>query len=239
MILGVVAMYEREYRDLIRIFCIPGLLIFLYFWIVPESVRWLLATGRIDRAINTLKSIAKLNRRQLSHKSIEMIQLQYSNQNVSSNEKQSTEKDSQQVEAPSVVQSLILVFKSSSLRLRFLSCCFQFAACAFCYFGLGQSSTNIAGANRYISFIIVMGIEIPANILVQVLLETFQMRRKVVLFTMYVLAAISVIATSTIPKEYSWAVLLCFVVGKGAVTIAFTGLYMVRIFWKIIICLIY
>lgn len=71
-----------------------------------------------------------------------------------------------------------------------------------------------------------MGIEIPANILVQVLLETFQMRRKVVLFTMYVLAAISVIATSTIPKEYSWAVLLCFVVGKGAVTIAFTGLYM-------------
>lgn len=46
------------------------------------------------------------------------------------------------------------------------------------------------------------------------------------LFTMYVLAAVSVVATSTIPKEYSWAVLLCFVVGKAAVTISFTGLYM-------------
>lgn len=69
-----------------------------------------------------------------------------------------------------------------------------------------------------------MGIEIPANILAQVFLD--RMRRKVLLFTMYVLAAISVIATSTIPKEYSWAVLLCFVIGKGAVTIAFTGLYM-------------
>lgn len=138
MILGIVAMYKHEYREVIRVFCIPGLLVFLYFWIVPESVRWLLATGRTDRAINTLKSIAKLNRRQLSDKSIEMIQLQYSIQNVHSNEKQSTEKDSQHVETPSVVQSLILVFKSSPLRLRFLSCCYQFAACAFCYFGLGS-----------------------------------------------------------------------------------------------------
>lgn len=163
MVLGIAAMYVHGYRELIRIFCIPGLFIFVYFWIVPESVRWLLATGHIDRAINTLKSIAKLNRRQLSEKSIEMIQLQYASQTMNSTEKQSTEKDSRPVETPSVLQSLVLVFKSKALRLRFLSCAFQFAACAFCYYGLGQSSTNIAGANRYVSFIIVMGIEIPGT----------------------------------------------------------------------------
>lgn len=180
-----------------------------------------MATGRIDRAIYTFKRIAKFNGRELSEKSIELIRLQYSS--VSVNEKQSIEAG-KSVENPSVMQLLWSVFKSRTLCLRFLSCCYQFAACAFCYYGLGQSATQIGGANRYISFIIVMAIEIPANILTQILLD--RMKRKVILFSMYILAAVAVIATSTIPKDHSWAVLLCFVVGKGSVTIAFTGLYM-------------
>lgn len=223
MILGIAAMYVNDFRNIIRIFATPGLLIFLYLWIVPESVRWLLTTGKIDRAINTLKRIAKLNGRQLSQKSIEMIEIQYASPSSTHHEKQTVEKDGH-VESQSVLQLMSSVFKSKKLCLRFMSCCYQYAACAFCYYGLGQSSTQIAGANRYISFIIVMGIEIPANILTQILLD--RMNRKVLLCFMYILAAISVIATSTIPKEYSWAVLFCFVVGKASVTIAFTSLYM-------------
>lgn len=224
MILGFAALYIYNYRTLIRVFCVPGLLIFLYFWIVPESVRWLLATGRIDRAIETLKRMAKFNRRQLSEKSIELIRMEYSSTNLAAkNEKQSMEPE-KSAENRSVFDQLLSVLRSKSLCLRLLSCCYQFAACAFCYYGLGQSSTQIAGANRYVSFIIVMGIEIPGNILAQIFLD--RMKRKVLLFSMYILSAISVIATSTIPKDYSWAILLCFVVGKGATTIAFTGLYM-------------
>lgn len=225
ILLGVAALYIHEYRTVMRVFCVPGLLIFLYFWIVPESVRWMLATGRIDRAIETLKRMAKFNRRQLSEKSIEMIRMQYSSSpTVSATNTEKGVATAAQPENRSVVEQLLTVFKSKLLCLRFLSCCYQFAACAFCYYGLGQSSTQIAGANRYVSFIIVMAIEIPGNILAQILLD--RMKRKVLLLSMYMIAAVSVIATSTIPKDYSWAILLCFVVGKGSVTIAFTGLYM-------------
>lgn len=38
------------------------------------------------------------------------------------------------------------------------------------------------------------------------------------------LAAISIIATAIIPTGYSWAVLTCFVMAKGAISFAFTSM---------------
>lgn len=219
---GIVAMYVHDFRHIIRIFSIPGLLIILYLWILPESVRWLLVTRRIDRAIDTLKRIAKCNGRELSDRSIEMIKTQYAS--IPLTEKQSIEEEQKGAENPTVFQLLWTVLKSRKLCLRLLSCCYQFAAVAMYYYGLSQLSTQIAGADRYISFVMVMAIEIPSNVLAQILLDRW--KRKALLFTMYVLGAVTIIATSLIPKEHSWAVLLCFVVGKGAVSIAFTSIYL-------------
>lgn len=219
--LGIAALFVHNFRYVIRIFSIPGLLIFSYYWILPESIRWLLVTGRIDRAIDTLKRIAKYNGHELSEQSIEMIKTQYSS--IPLNEKQSIEED-KNVRNPTVFQLFWAVLKSRKLCLRFVSCCYQFAAVAMYYYGLSQLSTQIAGADRYVSFILVMLIELPANVLGQFLLDHW--KRKALLFTMYVMGAVSIIATSLIPKEHSWAVLLCFIVGKGAVSIAFTSIYL-------------
>lgn len=217
MLLGLVAMYVHDFRILMRIFYIPGLLVFTYFWLVPESTRWLLATGRTDRAIETLKRTARFNRRELSEKTIEAIKLRYSTDMPS--EKRATENHD---DNQTMFQLLCTTFKSKRLFLRFLSCCYQWAACTFSYYGLSQSSTQIAGANPYVSFVVVMSIEIPGNLLAQLLLN--RMKRRFLLFVAFILAALSIIATQFIAKEYSWLVLLCFVIGKGAITVAFTTL---------------
>lgn len=39
MLLGLVAMYVHDFRLLMQILYVPGMFIFIYFWIVPESVR--------------------------------------------------------------------------------------------------------------------------------------------------------------------------------------------------------
>lgn len=49
MTFGFAAMYIHDYRALVRLFCVPGLLIFLYLWIIPESVRWYVLIDRIRR----------------------------------------------------------------------------------------------------------------------------------------------------------------------------------------------
>lgn len=39
MLLGLVALYVHDFRLLMRILYVPGLFVFCYHWLVPESVR--------------------------------------------------------------------------------------------------------------------------------------------------------------------------------------------------------
>lgn len=39
MLLGLVAMYVHDFRLLMQILYVPGLFVFIYLWLVPESVR--------------------------------------------------------------------------------------------------------------------------------------------------------------------------------------------------------
>ena len=48
--LGFIAMYLTHFRSLLLAIYIPGLFIIVYFWLVPESVRWLIAVGKFDQA---------------------------------------------------------------------------------------------------------------------------------------------------------------------------------------------
>lgn len=219
MVLGAVGYYVHNFRILMRIFYIPGLFIFVYYWMIPESVRWLLATGRIERAIQILKRIGKFNSRELSENTIKAIKLRYKQQSIGQNESSTAN--------PSLFQLLWTVLKSKKLCLRFLLGCYQWITCAFCYYGLTQSAIQIPNTNHYISFIISMAIEIPCALLSQPLLS--RIKRRPLMGGSYILMAISIILTPFIPETHSWAMLLCSLVSKAAVTVAFIVIYLYTI----------
>lgn len=75
--LGIIAAYVHNFRQLIRILYAPGILSIAYLWLYPESIRWLLVTGRTGHAIKVLQRRATVNRRELSASSIEYIQQRY------------------------------------------------------------------------------------------------------------------------------------------------------------------
>lgn len=220
MLLGLVAMFVPDFRTYSRILYTPGLFVIVYFWLVPESVRWLLVAGRIDQAIIILKRTAKVNRKELSEKSIEVLKLQYTKSTKensdSSNKRNGTENHS-------VIQSFCRIFKSRTLCLRFLNCCYQWAACCLGYFGLSLSATHIAGANRYTSFIFVMAIEIPGILMAQLFLN--RIKRRVLLISSITMAAIFIIVSPFIPSEHSIIVLILFLLGKAFMTCAYTSLF--------------
>lgn len=221
VLLGLAAMYVHDFRWVMRIFHIPGLFVFTYFFLLPESVRWLLVTGRIGRAVKILKRIAAINGKKLSEKTIESIQLRYSAQFIA--KKHSTDIN-ESVTNESVLQLFWTVLKSKTLCLRFINCCYQWIACVFSYYGISLSSTQIPGTDRYVSFIIVGAIEFPSDLLAQPLFNRF--KRRILLSIAFTVTAISIIITPFIPKESAWVVLLLFVVGKAAISFAFSGIYM-------------
>lgn len=216
MLLGFVAMYVHDFRTLIRVLYTPGLAVMIYLWLVPESIRWLLVSGKVDRAIKTLKRVASVNGKTLSDKSIELIKLNYS-KNKHANENTANKPNK------SLLQTFGLIFKSKTLCIRLLSCCYLWMVCCFCYYGLSLFSTHIPSGNRYTNFILVAAIEMPGTLVALLLLN--RMKRRFLLFSTLLFTALAIISTPLIPKENSNLVLPLFMLGKASITCAFNALY--------------
>lgn len=54
----------------------PPLIFALYYWIIPESIRWLLARGETAKAAKIIKKAAKVNGIKLSDNLIKNFSLQ-------------------------------------------------------------------------------------------------------------------------------------------------------------------
>lgn len=213
LLFGVTVMFLHDFRTVLRIFNIPGLFVFFYFLFICESVRWLLATGRIDRAITTIKRIAKFNRLELSEKAVESIKLHYSaKQNANEDEKEE-----------SVLQLFWTILKTRTLCFRFVNGCLQWILCCFSYYGVYQHATQIPGSNHYVSFVILIAVATPMNLLVHFLFN--RLKRRIILFCAYFVGGIMIIITLFIPKGQVWAVVICYIISKSLIGFAFTGSY--------------
>lgn len=220
IIFGIIAMFIHDFRTLLRISYTPGLFLLVYFFLVPESVRWLLVTGRVDRAIKILKRIARVNKKELSTKSIDLIKSKYTITMANRDHCEGNDKDP---DTKSLFQSFCMIFKSKTLCIRFFICCYHWVTCCFNYYGISLLATQIPGANRYVSFITVVAVEIPSILIALPLIN--RMKRRVLLFSTLTITAVSITATSLIPDGHSTATLLVSMVGKASMTFSFGLLY--------------
>lgn len=210
--LGIAAMYIHNFRYLLRTLYTPGLFIALYFWLVPESVRWLLVTGRTERATKILKRVARINGKDLSQKSLEIIQMKRIKTAATEDEQKS------------LAQPLSSVMKSKKLMVRLMNCCYCWVICAYCYYGLSLSSTQIqADRNKYLSFITVVAAEIPGLLVAFFLLNRFG--RRTLLSISLMVSGIATILSSLMALYSPNIVLILFIIGKCSITCAFSVLY--------------
>lgn len=65
-LLGLAAWLLSSWKILQYALSIPPLFFVVYFWLVPESVRWLLARNEHEKAGNIIRRAAHVNQRELS-----------------------------------------------------------------------------------------------------------------------------------------------------------------------------
>lgn len=228
ILLGVVAMYIHDFRYLIRLLYTPGAFLFIYLWIVPESVLWLLVTGRVERAIKILKRTASVNGKNLSEKSIEMIKLKYSKKsstkNATATDGDTTKTiDNANADVSTESPSFFAIFKSKKLSMRFSNCCYQFIVSSFCYYGLNFSALNISGVNQYMSFILVVLFEIPGILIAVPLLKC--MERRKLMFGSLLLTSMLTVVTPLVPDDKSIIVLFSYMLAKASISCTFNMVY--------------
>lgn len=211
-----VAWWLKDWRPMLLVIYIPPLLLFLYFWIIPESIRWLLSQGRVKEAQDVILKAASVNGKIISRDSLQnLIATDPGNPGAStmSIEEQQQRKD-----------PLIEVFKSVPLLMRFINCCFCWITCTFLFYGITLNSVALAG-DSYLDFILTALVEIPAYFATYMTVDRWG--RRSTQCGWFLLTGVACIVLIFASGLNEWFQLTIYLLGKFGATAAFTVMYII------------
>ncbi|CAG9130233.1 unnamed protein product [Plutella xylostella] len=206
VILAALAWFVDNWRTYVLLLYTPAIIAAGYVWFMNESARWLLSKGRKDEAITILRKAAKINK--LDPKQLDLGAL---GDPLLKAESQRVDKRSQ----------FSLALRSSIIWKRVLICSFLWMTCSLVYYGLSINAVSLSG-NRYVSFMLVTLVEIPAYVVVVVVLDKYG--RKRTLIVTFVTCAATSLLFAFLPNAQWWSTAL-YLVGKWAVTLAYSSVY--------------
>jgi len=151
MLLGLEAYLLRDWRTLQMVAYLPLLGLVGLWWVVPESVRWLVGAGRLQEAATIIRSAAKVNGHEAPEHLLKAADL--------------TEKEDLEVEVVGTRGggTILDLFRPTKMALRTMNMCFQWFSATMCYYGLSFASTSLSG-DAYTNFLLSVFIEIPSCI---------------------------------------------------------------------------
>ncbi|KAK3777515.1 hypothetical protein RRG08_044805 [Elysia crispata] len=160
MVLLLMAYLFRYWKTLqvaLAIPLIPGAIGF--FWLIPESPRWLLNKGRYSEAHKIMVDIARVNKRELPEK----LLLQETDRQTTSEKSKNLEQNQQ---STSGWKNLLLLAKSPVLAVRLAILSFSWAVNSMVYYGVTLNMGAIIQGDIYINFLILAVLEVLSYLMV-------------------------------------------------------------------------
>lgn len=180
--LPMFAYYFRDWRDLQLALSIPSLVLISYYWIIPESPRWLFTVGRIDDSANVLEKVASFNKRPT-----ETIKMDLEKYAIATN-----------TNAKEIARGNFLdLFRTPNLRSKTICMCFNWLVCGMCFFGVAQYIGESEG-NIFKNVIISSALELPGTVLCIFAMKYFG--RKWTLIASNTVAGICMLLIAFIPS---------------------------------------
>lgn len=205
--LGLTARAIQDFRRLLQIVYAPGVLILIYVWIAPESIRWLIVNGHKGRVLTTLRRAERINHVQLSPSTVELITSEHHDKHNAPIEK---------------TDRITQVLRKRVFLIRLFICAFAWIASAFVSYGISLTSVSLAG-DKYVNFVVIAIAGIPAMLLCYFMMES--LGRRWTLFSSLLIGGASIIASKLMPLNLGALSITLFFIGKCFITVAFTGLY--------------
>ncbi|CAB3224754.1 unnamed protein product [Arctia plantaginis] len=208
MTMPIFAYFLRTYDMFCLGVAIPNLLYLVYFFIMPESPKWLITTGRLEEASMVMTQAAQWNN--LPTENMLDVVKSIAADNVNSNDKK---------QSKATYMDLV---KTKALKLNSICSCTIWFTLGITFYGsnqyIGETSSNI-----FISIFLAGLLQIPGLILASVLCK--YIGRRITLISLFLICALSN-AVLAVPNDWFY---LRLVVGTIAVSCAsgcFSSIYM-------------
>ncbi|XP_042882821.1 solute carrier family 22 member 21-like [Penaeus japonicus] len=179
----------------------PQLFCLFFYWMLPESARWLLGQGRVEDTVRIIRRAAKVNGRTLSPRVLQDLQ---------------DFGERRQEENVDSVTVLDLV-KTPVLRRRFFVLCLMWVTVGIAYDAHMRNTANI-GPNVFFTFTLAGFVELPADLLTMLFMEKLG-RRHTLVWTV-VVGGFSCLAVAATPVGEDAVIMVLAMVGRFMITMA-------------------
>lgn len=229
-LVGLVAYVSKDWRIIQYILSCPPVLFIGYYWILPESVRWLLNEHEYEKAALIIRNAAQVNCKPIEETKLTSLEEKGSKTSNTTDEGKgkvySIEDPNQEkaIKKSQVLRTLKEVMQSKILLGRFSVLIYIWMANAFVYYGLSLNSTFLSG-NKYINFALVCLVEIPGYTLSWVAMN--KIGRRWSMSISLLLCSLTCVAGGFISDDaenlnLTWVVITLFLIGKLGITCSFT-----------------
>jgi len=138
------AYFFRDWHELQFALSIPSIILISYYWLVPESPRWLYTVGRADESITILEKAAKCNKLPTENIRGEVEAAQ-----------------SAKTEAKATGNIFDLV-RTPNMRMKTICMNFNWFVCGMGFFGVAQYIGE-TGGNIFMNVAVSAGLELPGK----------------------------------------------------------------------------
>lgn len=208
-----IASYLHNYKWLLRVIAMFGIVTIPYIWVLPESLRWLLVNQKHKEALTLVDNAARSNGINISPKSKNIIEMECANCRTTSDEPNDVANGA----------SFIDILSSCTLFTRLTICIFCWISSAFISYGISIMSVSLQGPSPYFNFMVVSFSGIPAILLTYIMM--LYMRRRWAMCVSLLATGFSILASKFF-SSYATISLMFFFLGKLFINHTFTALYM-------------
>lgn len=220
VILGIIAYFVRDWNLLQLVISVPPVCFLSYYWLIPESPRWMLSHQRLAGAKRVLERIAQSNHKSLPYDILNAdesdivkdgIDSVYEQQNISSSEGEG-------------YHSMLDLFRTPRIRWRSINIFFNWLMNTVAYYGITMSTPSLGG-NEFWNFVIISAVEIPSYIFGMLVLDRWG--RRMPLCACMIVGGIAGTCNALVPTtpDYNWLSIVLALIGKFGASAAFGIIY--------------